>query len=119
MALMIWNDNFVTGIDIIDEQHHWLIDLINRSAPVLALNYSRNHLRAEALLDQLVNYAVFHFKTEDRLMQDYGIDAKHHEAHVESHSRFASEMGRMRSAYTSGDEISGGKLLSFLANWLI
>ncbi len=33
MALMTWNSNFVTGIDIIDEQHQWLIDLINAAAP--------------------------------------------------------------------------------------
>ncbi|MCP5268935.1 MAG: bacteriohemerythrin [Zoogloeaceae bacterium] len=119
MALMIWNDNFITGIDIIDEQHRWLIDLINRSAPVLTMDYRRNLQQAEALLDQLVNYAVFHFDTEDRLMLKYGIDKRHHETHQESHTRFAGEVARMRSAYSSGDELSGGKLLSFLANWLI
>ncbi|MDQ5881701.1 MAG: hypothetical protein QG616_1532, partial [Pseudomonadota bacterium] len=35
MALMSWNENFVTGIAVIDEQHQWLIDLINDAAPVL------------------------------------------------------------------------------------
>ena len=34
MSLITWNDYFVTGMDIIDEQHRWLIGLINEAAPV-------------------------------------------------------------------------------------
>ncbi|MDQ5945713.1 MAG: hypothetical protein QG619_1135, partial [Pseudomonadota bacterium] len=119
MALMSWNENFVTGIAVIDEQHQWLIDLINDAAPVLALNYNRNHVRAERLLDELVNYAVFHFDTEDRLMREYRIDPRHHEGHLQSHGKFATEVVRMRAAYSNGDAPSGGALLTFLANWLV
>lgn len=119
MALMSWNENFVTGIAVIDEQHQWLINLINDAAPVLALNYNRNHVRAERLLDELVNYAVFHFDTEDRLMREYRIDPRHHEGHLQSHGKFATEVVRMRAAYSNGDAPSGGALLTFLANWLV
>jgi hemerythrin-like metal-binding protein len=116
---MSWNENFVTGIAVIDEQHQWLINLINDAAPVLALNYNRNHVRAERLLDELVNYAVFHFDTEDRLMREYRIDPRHHEGHLQSHGKFATEVVRMRAAYNNGDAPSGGALLTFLANWLV
>lgn len=119
MALMTWNENFVTGIGVIDEQHKWLIDLINEAAPVLALNYSRNHDHADRLLDELVGYAVFHFETEDRLMREYRIDSRHHEAHLQSHGKFAAEVSRMRSAFSNGNAPSGGALLTFLANWLV
>ncbi|MFA7293255.1 MAG: bacteriohemerythrin [Rhodocyclaceae bacterium] len=116
---MTWNEHFVTGVAIIDEQHQWLIDLINESAPVLALNYKRNHIRAESLLDQLVSYAVFHFDTEDRLMREYRIDPRHHELHQQSHEKFAAEVTTMRTAYANGDALTGGDLLTFLANWLV
>lgn len=58
MALMIWNEHFVTGIPVIDEQHQWLIELINNSAPVM-LDYQRNQERIETLLDQLVKLRRF------------------------------------------------------------
>ncbi len=119
MALMIWNEHFVTGIEIIDQQHQWLVDLINASAPVLAQKYNTDHEQADKLLDQLVEYAVFHFETEDRLMKEYAIDPRHHENHYASHSGFADEVGRMRAAYTNGEMPSGAELLGFLANWLI
>ena len=119
MALMTWNSNFVTGIDIIDEQHQWLIDLINAAAPVLAIDYDSNRKRADGLLDQLIHYAGFHFATEDRLMREYGIDPRHQANHLDSHGSFAATVTQMRKDYASGDAPSGSKLLSFLANWLI
>jgi len=42
MALMNWNDYFVTGIEIVDEQHRHLVALINQSAPILALSFKKN-----------------------------------------------------------------------------
>ena len=63
MSLITWNDYFVTGVDIIDEQHRWLIELINRAAPVLVLPYATSHQTADELLDRLTAYAVFHFNT--------------------------------------------------------
>jgi hemerythrin-like metal-binding protein len=119
MSLMQWTEHFATGIDVIDEQHHWLVDLVNAAAPVLALNYGRNPERADDLLDRLVSYAGFHFRTEDELMHRYGIDPRHEYHHRDSHVRFAEEVLRMRAAYTSGDAPTGGRLLGFLANWLI
>ena len=75
MSLITWNDYFVTGIDIIDEQHRWLIGLINEAAPVLVQPHAVSHETADRLLDQLTEYAVFHFQTEARLMADNGIDS--------------------------------------------
>ena len=119
MSLITWNDYFVTGIDVIDEQHKWLIDLINEAAPVLVQPYTRNHETADRLLDQLTEYAVFHFQTEARLMSDYGIDPRHSSHHLASHNDFATHVTEMRERYERTGDLSGGELLTFLANWLI
>lgn len=119
MSLITWNDYFVTGIDIIDEQHRWLIDLINRAATVLVMPYASTHEAADELLDQLTEYAVFHFQTEARLMTEYGIDRRHAEHHIAAHNDFAAHVGEMRERYERTGDISGGELLTFLANWLV
>jgi len=119
MSLITWNDYFVTGIDIIDEQHRWLIGLINEAAPVLVQPYAVSHETADRLLDQLTEYAVFHFQTEARLMADNGIDKRHSEHHLASHADFAAHVGEMRERYERTGDISGGELLTFLANWLV
>jgi len=119
MSLITWNDYFVTGIDIIDEQHRWLIDLINQAAPMLVLPYAASHQAADDLLDRLADYAVFHFRTEDRLMAEYAIDPRHSEHHQRSHGEFAVRVTEMRQRYQTNGDISGGELLTFLANWLV
>jgi hemerythrin-like metal-binding protein len=119
MSLITWNDYFVTGIDIIDEQHRWLIDLINRAATVLVLPYATTHEAADELLNSLTEYAVFHFQTEEQLMAEYGIDTRHSSHHQHSHGEFAARVGEMREHYENTGDISGGELLTFLANWLV
>ena len=119
MALMNWDAHFVTGIPIVDEQHQHLVNMINASAPLLALSYARNPQQAGKLLDELTDYAVRHFATEHELMLNYGIDSRHHQHHLKAHAEFASTIGAMQEMYRQGDELTGGKLLSFLANWLV
>ena len=119
MALMNWNTYFVTGIDIVDLQHQHLVKLINESAPVLALAYQKNPDKAGELLNELTQYAVYHFKTEDELMRYYGIDPQHHQHHLEIHGEFARTVSSMRELYEQGENVTGGELLSFLANWLV
>jgi hemerythrin-like metal-binding protein len=119
MSLITWNDYFVTGIDIIDEQHRWLIDLINQAAPMLVLPYASSNQAADELLGRLTDYAVFHFQTEHRLMAEYAIDPRHSQHHQHSHGEFAARVAEMRKRYEADGDVSGGELLTFLANWLV
>ncbi len=119
MSLITWNDYFVTGIDIIDEQHRWLIDLINQAAPMLVLPYASSNQAADELLNRLTDYAVFHFQTEHRLMAEYAIDPRHSQHHQHSHGEFAARVAEMRKRYETDGDVSGGELLTFLANWLV
>lgn len=119
MALMNWNEHFVTGIEIIDSQHLGLVKIINDSAPILALSYKRNPVHADQLLDTLTDYAVFHFQTEGDLIRKYAIDSRHTTHHFSAHKEFADSVASMRKLYQRGETLTGGTLLSFLANWLI
>ncbi|HEX5803886.1 MAG TPA: bacteriohemerythrin [Azospira sp.] len=119
MSLITWNDYFVTGIDEIDSQHRRLIDLISRSARVLVLPYEAAHTTADKLLDTLTDYVIYHFDTEARLMSEHGIDPRHSEHHLREHADFVARVGEMRRRYEQEGNISGGELLTFLANWLV
>ena len=119
MALMNWNEHFVTGIEIIDSQHLGLVKMINDSAPILAQAYKRYPAHADKLLDQLTDYAIFHFKTEGDLIRQYAIDPRHSQGHFNAHKEFAESVASMRALYQGGRNLTGGSLLSFLANWLV
>jgi hemerythrin-like metal-binding protein len=67
-----WNDNFNTGIDTIDEQHHQLVDLINMLACNLE-HQSDNHTMNN-IFNELSAYADYHFRTEESIWSQYFMD---------------------------------------------
>jgi two-component system NtrC family sensor kinase len=117
MTLLQWSEHFVTGIDGVDHQHRGLVDLVNAAAPVL-IGGDPTTLAAETLLDRLTDYAANHFRDEERLMGECGIDPAYYAQHVASHRSFVDEVGQMRRQLGVGGTLDGEYLLRFLTSWL-
>jgi hemerythrin-like metal-binding protein len=119
MTFMVWNPYLETGIGIVDQQHRGLVDMLNQAAPLLAQS-SRESLRDIApLLDGLLDYAATHFKTEEDMMSRLNMDPRASEHHHASHAMFAQQVTDMVRAYSTEDGVTGDRLLSFLASWLV
>lgn len=112
-----WSDNFATGIDAIDMQHHKLVDLLNTLAGHLA--FGSDELTLFQVFDELAAYAVHHFDTEEAIWNQYlGNDALA-VAHRQTHLDFVAEVMRVRgmSGALSNDEAIE-QIVSFLTHWL-
>ena len=69
-----WIDIFATGIGIIDVQHQKLVDLLNKLA--LHLAQGSDGLTLAGVFDDLTDYTVYHFSTEEGIWDKYfGDDA--------------------------------------------
>ncbi len=119
MTLMVWNDNLITGIDIVDQQHRGLLDLINEVGPLLA-RYSHEHVQdVSPLLQHLLDYAAVHFQTEEGLMASHGLHPAGLRHHQQTHAGFVQKVQEMVGGIASGSGVTGNQLLSFLASWLV
>ena len=78
-----WNSSFETGIAIIDEQHTQLVKLLNE----LAYGYvcCVGHSEIEPILDALIEYAAYHFETEEALWAELQVNEKMLEGHLKTH----------------------------------
>lgn len=114
--LIVWNDRFVTGIDKIDEQHRILINLFNEANTRLTTHYSAEFL--EAITRDLLSYALYHFETEEQLMQQYDY-VEDVDTHIQQHRRFSTRVVAVRNNIKMGILISHEDLLAFLNSWLI
>lgn len=118
--LIVWNDGLVTGIDKIDEQHQILINLFNEANTKLTANNNADFL--EQITRDLLSYALYHFETEEELMQKYGYSEEKTgdiERHILQHRSFSAKVVAVHNDIKAGILISREDLLAFLNSWLI
>lgn len=117
---IVWNDDLVTGVNEIDEQHRILVNTLNEANAKLVGNASLEFL--EQITRDLLSYALYHFEMEEELMQEYGYrddNAADAEAHLQQHRGFSGKVVAVRDGLKAGTLISREDLLTFLNDWLI
>ena len=117
MEAFVWNDQFVTHLDIVDKQHRHLVDVVNQVGDILlnSLELGEEHL--QSLFKNLADYAVKHFADEEKLMAEFHVDPRHTESHIRHHKEFLQQvitMWKSRTTMKSPAEVVHG----FLASWL-
>jgi len=112
-----WNPSFETGVEIIDQQHRQLVKLLNDLAHQYVYGLDPDQL--EHIIDGLVDYAAYHFDTEEALWADVFAGDEWFARHQRSHSSFVEKVRAMqREAAHTTNLSSIDDLLSFLVSWL-
>lgn len=112
-----WDDNFNTGIAVIDAQHKKLVSLLNKLASHVA--FHRDNLELSAIFDELTDYTLYHFATEEEIWHSTLANDEIEGKHKESHEYFVNQvlLFRNKQQTSSMDEIAE-EMLGFLARWL-
>ncbi|MDY0206046.1 MAG: bacteriohemerythrin [Pseudomonas sp.] len=112
-----WNLNFETGIAIIDKQHQRLVELLNNLAHQYI--YGLDLEETGRIIDALLDYADYHFETEEALwaatLSDDSWLAEHRRAHI----GFVDKVRAMQSTLKMDDGFTAThELLPFITSWL-
>ncbi|MEJ2693450.1 MAG: bacteriohemerythrin [Candidatus Thiodiazotropha sp.] len=114
-----WQESMAIGIDAIDEQHRYLFDTLNAANDRLRGNH--DDLLLSQFINDLLGYAITHFKTEEALMQRYDYAKAcpaEAETHIAQHRFFSRRIVAALDQLREGKAVSRAELLSFLNNWL-
>lgn len=115
-----WNEKLVTGVAEIDQQHRVLVDAINEANVRLMTDHDIKLV--EQITKDLLSYAIYHFETEEDLMQQFGYQetsAEDAELHQKQHREFSAQVIAVRDGLRDGRSISREDLLGFLNGWLV
>jgi hemerythrin len=112
-----WDTHFETGIAMVDEQHHGLVDRINTFGQLLTQAGGASPQEIERLFFDLAAYAQFHFREEEQMMQALSLDSRHIAQHQLLHADFLREVTLLHARVDSRQETARG-LLKFLIYWL-
>lgn len=117
MKAFIWDKRFETGIEMVDAQHHHLVDVVNELGELLTFGGELEGHRLQTMFHELAQYAHRHFADEEKLMADAAIDARHLQAHAQHHRQFVEQvvgLWNSRGSLANPAESIHG----FLAAWL-
>ncbi len=110
-----WTKDLDTGIELIDEQHRKIVELINQLEHAhRGSDYKSDLVRS--VIDECVQYTMSHFAFEEEIQQVAGYE--YCRPHKKVHELFTRRVGEYRKRLDDGEDVTG-ELHLMLANWLI
>jgi methyl-accepting chemotaxis protein/hemerythrin len=114
-GIMQWSDDLSVNIREIDEQHLRLIDLINKLHG--AMRSGKGMQATAKVLEELKDYTVFHFSSEEALFEEHGYSGLVN--HVAAHKALVNQVLDYEAKVLSGQSSVTMEVMNFLKDWLI
>lgn len=123
MAFFEWEERFSVGISAIDEQHQRLFALINQLHDAIEHCEKLATLEAvlceldavTAVIGELIDYAQYHFSTEEDFMRRYEYPA--YETHQTEHQQFVKEVQGYQQRFEQKKTRISLEIADFLVDW--
>lgn len=110
-----WDATLSVGIDVIDEHHRYLFELVNNLIDVLADDREVKEL--VYTIKSLEHYVLVHFHAEERMMEYYGYDRI--DSHKVQHHQFQKRLeGFFLEMYSNPFTVKN-EIVTYLLNWLV
>lgn len=114
MAFIEWSEQYSVSIPKIDEQHKKLLDLVNKLHGAMASGQGKDALGT--ILEELIQYTDYHFKTEEAAFSRYGYSEA--EVHKEQHQNLLNTANDLQKKYQKGTMLISVETLNFLVEWV-
>jgi hemerythrin-like metal-binding protein len=112
-----WKKLYETGLEEIDNQHKKFLTIINDLHKELTEN--KDFKTVEAIINELKSYAEYHFKTEEKLFEQYNYKGEELSEHLKKHKDFENFIEKAISNISSSKSIITTKLADYARKWLI
>jgi len=109
-----WDDSLSVGIDIIDEHHRYLFDLVNDLFDVVV--NKRGAREVARLIKSVDAYAKVHFRSEEQMMDYYGYRGIQRQE--QQHHAFEKKILEFYEELHDNPLVAQFDALSFLRDWL-
>jgi len=114
MPIVEWNNTFELGVQLFDEHHYHLVELLNRVYDNFTAGAPAENIGI--IFDELIDYATYHFASEELWMKDNSYPKIND--HCIEHERFTRRVVEMQKDFHAGKLNLSLEVLTFLKNWL-
>lgn len=118
MNLIPWEDKFSIGIVEIDEQHKKMLSIINKLYSLLKEKNNDNPEEMAAIIQEMVDYAVYHFQTEEKYFALFNYEKSGE--HIEIHNQYRTKIEDWHKRYSeTRDSAVFFEISTYLHDWWI
>lgn len=114
MSLFQWSPDLSVNIAEIDSQHKKLIGILNLLHESMRTGKGKDVLAK--VLNDLTDYTVYHFGTEERLFEKYAYPE--YRAHKRQHDDLTSQVLELKKRFEAGQVTITVEVMNFLKEWL-
>ncbi len=114
MSLFVWDAKYTLHIAELDRQHRKLFALFNDLYDAMQDGHGSELI--DKVLTGVVDYTVYHFEAEERLLRQYGYQEE--EAHRAEHAKLAAQAKDLVLRHRAGEAKVTMATLKFLCDWL-
>ena len=110
-----WLESYSVGVAELDEHHQYFFCLLNILQDAIGEEESESVV--EMVLDELLEFARYHFTTEEDLMRKAkypGLDK-----HAGEHAIVAARLARLKKSFRPGEKDDRFQLLDLVRSWLV
>lgn len=112
--LITWKDYYNLGILEIDPQHQKLIGIINKLYHTMQASTEKEEMKT--IFRELVNYADYHFSTEEKHFDEFNYIDK--VGHTKSHNAYKEKIAQFLKSYESNESNTlPFDLMDYLGRW--
>ncbi len=110
-----WNNKYSVGISIIDEQHKKLLGFLNKT--IDAKGHSDNKEELKKLLEEITEYSLEHFETEEAYMIKFDYPGCRY--YSQEYYNFFAKVITYFDKEVNGDYHISNELIEYLKQWLV
>jgi len=116
--MIVWKEEFVTGIPIIDEQHRKLFEMGERLYGMLDRPEASDHSEElKQVLKELTGYAKYHFEFEEGLLEAAGYPAL--EVQEREHKQFFDKIEELSAKDLEMNPLETAReILDYVLQWI-
>ena len=117
MPAITWGPKLEVGIENIDKQHRRWVELFNDLDEAVQAGQEQQAL-GEAL-EAYIEYSSYHFKTEEALMRQAGLDEEEYDFHRREHKVFRDQIAIYKDRHDAGFLKVTPQVTAYLREWLL
>lgn len=114
MPFLEWREENKTNVKICDDQHKKLFDLVNHLYEAMRTGKGKEVMGK--ILNDLINYTVYHFSTEEKLME--GCSYPGLVWHKKEHEELAQRARELKEKFDKSEFVMSIEVMNFLKDWL-